>query len=244
LPHVVEVSFVGPEIALEMVEAFYEYAGKHSAPLWAKKPRDIDRLVCEDTFHVGLNPATVLRGLDIVFDVDKLTLPHSTEVDVNNIETSLKLLHTIVKKKDFRLRIELSQRRIRLNLWSSYFNMLRPILHAFESEGAEVRIVWSYRHYATSFFSLVAWELNDMIRQNEPVDKDKLKNSLGAEDSIDAGHREYLWEDGSDYNPEQYELEDGPEDDPEDDSVRHELGDESDYDPEDLHEPDSPCSQC
>ena len=134
LPHVVDVSFVGPEIALEMVEAFYEHAGKYSTPFLAQEPRDIDRLVCEDVFHLGLNPATVLRGLDIVFDVDKLTLPHSTEVDVNNIETSLKLLHTIVKKKDFRLKINLSQRRIRLNLWSSYFNMLRPILHAFESE--------------------------------------------------------------------------------------------------------------
>ncbi|KAF2824242.1 hypothetical protein CC86DRAFT_326781 [Ophiobolus disseminans] len=204
IPHVVDVSYVGPEIALEIVEAYH---GKQSLTLQAFRLEEINRIFCDDVFCVGITPATMLRGLQIFLDVDGcLSLSNPAEVDVQAVEPSLNHLLMITKKKDFQLSIELHQCRIRLKLWNTYVNILRPILHAFESEGARVDIFWTCRYSDSIISSKVRHKLKDMIRLGAPIDKDTLIQSLGKEYHIRANDsRQFLWEEDYDYDFEGFE---------------------------------------
>lgn len=111
LPHVVDVNYVGPEIACEIVESYYQPATESLSPFEARTPDAIHRLVCEDTFHVGLDPATVLRNIVITLNLNADSVP-AMEIT----KTSLNLLLNIVKKQGFRLDIELMQRNNYLNV--------------------------------------------------------------------------------------------------------------------------------
>lgn len=102
-------------------------------------------MVYDDGFGVGLDPTTTLRMMSIDLDLDELTqktLPEYQSMD--KIKWSFQPLLDIKKKRGFNLAIKLSQRHIRLNAWESVFDILRPILLAYEGEGANVSILWAY----------------------------------------------------------------------------------------------------
>jgi hypothetical protein len=139
VPHIADPSYVGKEIALEALESFCTH--NPQVVFEASDPASIERLVYEDVFNVGLDPATVLRAMTITLDLDGLTLPSSeNEVLMEDIKCALVSLFEITKKKDFNLRIQLRQKRIRLNTWNGFFDVLRPILCAFDNAGARVNI--------------------------------------------------------------------------------------------------------
>lgn len=200
LPHVVDPKYVGPEVALEVVEAYYRHVPSQIHAFDAMEPEDIISLVSEDVFHVGLDPATVLREMNITFDMDSLNRRFNEGVDVKPIYESLASLLKVSKKKDFKLNITLEQKRIRLNLWDAYFVMLKPILHAFEVEGAQVRILWSYS-WTEAFISR---ELNDLIKDSSPGWKADMVRSIDSEEDIEHQHRHYLWENETSYDPDEF----------------------------------------
>jgi hypothetical protein len=166
-PHFIKPAFVGPEAALEVVEAWYKVMGTATHhPFRAIQLREIERLVTADAFFVGINPADVLRKLDLKFDMDELVLlsGKTFEADQSIAQHYLGLLLKIKNKSSFKLNIELSQRRIRLNLWPHAFELLRPILSVFNKEGAHVRIYWTY---SGPMYTLIQHELNTLIEKHE-----------------------------------------------------------------------------
>lgn len=80
------------------------------------------------------------------------------------VQTALNQLLLIKNKAKFDLGIRLSQRRIRLNTWPHAFAQLKPILEAFEKEGAEVSIYWKYA-MEDEFVDL---ELINLIKSHGP----------------------------------------------------------------------------
>jgi hypothetical protein len=207
LPHVVDTLFVGPDVAREMVEAYYRIAPLQVHAFHALEPDDIERLVCDDVFGVGIDPAHCLRQMNITLDVDALTLPPRAQVDVEQINEPLTALLEIVKKKDFKLTIELAQRRIRLGLWEAYFKMLKPILEAFESAGAKVEIEWAYRSAESWHPPSVKRRLNDLIRDTLPGWKEDMVQELSDTVGIDPFHMEFFFEDNDNYDPANFESE-------------------------------------
>jgi hypothetical protein len=213
LPFVVDTKYVHPEIALEIVEAYYRLAPQYVQAFHAITPDDIERLVSMDLFDVGLNPATVLHELKISFDVDNLNLPFNVQVDVEHITEALSWLMKIVKKKAFKLTIELVQRRVRLSLWEGYFMILKPFLQAFEKEGATVKIWWRYRDHNRPPDRIVIC-LNDLVRESGPEWKRNpewmkdMTERLERFEDIEDLHREYLQEDRDDYYPIDYPSDD------------------------------------
>jgi hypothetical protein len=214
LPHVVDKDYVGPEIAREMVEAFYRHAGLTA--FTAQGLEDIPYLLSLDVFNVGLDPKTVLRECKVVIDMDDEDWQElqNYQVDVTYVEPVLNKLLDIVVKKGFKLDIELKQRRVRLNLWDDYLDMLRPIIFALESEGAMVGTSWCcvdpMRYEVPCIRSnpknlasgiLVRYELDDVIKQGDNIDKHDTIRLLDAEVGID---REYRVEDDYDYDPSDY----------------------------------------
>jgi hypothetical protein len=213
LPFIIDTKYVHPEVALGIVQAYYRRAPLFVLPFHAIKLDDIERLVSFDLFSVGLNPATTLRELKISLDVDNLNLPFNIQVDVEQITEALSWLFKIVKKKGFKLTNELVQCRIRLSLWEEYFMMLRPVLQAFEKEGATVKIMWRYENlnYPPERIFI---ELNDVIRASGPDWKRNPKwmkgmtKRLDKYEEIDECHREYTEEDRIDYDPQDYQFDD------------------------------------
>ncbi|KAF1946881.1 hypothetical protein EJ02DRAFT_199028 [Clathrospora elynae] len=213
VPHVVDTSYVGLEMGLEIVEAYYGHAVGNGM-FEAQHLRDVDRLIDCDAFNVGVDPATVLREMGIKFHLDELA-DAKRNIDMEEVKRSFDRLLKVVKKKGFKLRIELSQRRIRLNVWPKFFDILRPILLAFEEGGADVAIQWSYTDH--DWLYDVSLPLNDLIKQSNPKWKVDIQTALEYEETIEEQHREYLFEDEEDYDPEDYYTESNSESNSEND---------------------------
>jgi hypothetical protein len=80
------------------------------------------------------------------------------------IQIALDKLLLIENKAGFDLGIKLSQRKIQLNTWLHAFAQLKPILDAFEKEGADVRIFWMY----DMDHEHVDVECNELIKNHGP----------------------------------------------------------------------------
>jgi len=59
--------------------------------------------------------------------------------------TRLGFLSQIKNKRDFKLRVQLTQKVIRLNLWPAAIDTLRPVLQEFMESGAQVKFQWMYQ---------------------------------------------------------------------------------------------------
>lgn len=160
IPTFVNPAFVGPEIALEAVESFYKvFVGLPGFPMaLVRCLENIKSLVCNDVFHVGLDPATVLREARLEIHVeDYVTLgPPYTHQD--SLKEYFEPLLRVVKKSGFQLKINLTQRHIRLNVLAEFLPVLQPIKQAFDAEGAHVTIKFQYDGDAD-----VQWNLNEAV---------------------------------------------------------------------------------
>lgn len=147
--HVLDADFVGVEIGREILEALYKADPMPIQPFSAYNPYDVERLMLNDIFGLYVEPAKMLRKMDIELDLHDLTFQTPKHGDVgfmemNEIKECLHTLLEVEKKRKFKLSIKLKQRRVRLNDCPRWFDVLKPILEAFEKEGADVKIIWSY----------------------------------------------------------------------------------------------------
>jgi hypothetical protein len=135
---------VGSEVALEMVEAWYKAMQSNpDHPFITRSPRRVECFVLEDHFGVVVTGSDLLQNMTLEFDIEKLVLSHDMSyADPTAARHCLDSLHRIKNKRGFRSRVELSQRRVRLNLWPLVFDLLRPILREFVDAGAYVSLSW------------------------------------------------------------------------------------------------------
>lgn len=142
---------------MEAVEAFYKLNIK---PPKMEALEKIGCLVKNDVFHVGLNPADVLREAVIDVEMERYYLMkiENNPPFIHHDDTweFLEPLLKIKNKTGFKLNINLSQRIIRLNILEEFVKVLTPIYHAFEKEGADVKIKFSCR-YSQSAWQPRSW---------------------------------------------------------------------------------------
>jgi hypothetical protein len=145
LPHVVNKEFVGQDMALEVVEAYYRAVCNRAFDI--NTPLSISDMIYADRFDVGLYPANILTRMNIDLLLDDLTLEDQHGyMPMDKIKWCMQPLHDVIRKRKsgFKLSITLSQRHIRLNVLEEFINMLRPILVAYHKENGEISILWSY----------------------------------------------------------------------------------------------------
>ncbi|KAI4690412.1 hypothetical protein J4E81_007565 [Alternaria sp. BMP 2799] len=142
--HVVRADFMGKETALEMARAWYEAAATLTPDIFtiSDTQESIKQTICEDLFQVGLDPATVLRTLTINFDetTSRLASPYCKWPDADTRRKTFNLLHRVKKKAGFRLNFRICSPKFRLNCWPDFFDLLQPMVKAFDDEGAIVDV--------------------------------------------------------------------------------------------------------
>jgi hypothetical protein len=141
-PHFINSELVGPHVPKEVVAAWYKAAQEVADhPFKALSPYDIEAFVTIDHFNLGINPATVLRRMDLEFDLEDFVMVCDP---ADGLDPVLDHLLRIQNKRGFILRVKLKQKRIRLNQWPIAVDISKPILQEFIAQGAQVRIYWTY----------------------------------------------------------------------------------------------------
>jgi hypothetical protein len=146
-PHYIQPAVVGPDAATEVVEAWYKAnQSTYFRLIIAYSPSDIERFVTVDHFGVGVDPADVLRRLDIHFSIESLCLSPDPAIvqDLSSTKRCIGLLSRIKNKRGFKLDIMLKQKKIRLNLWTHMFDLFKSVLSEYVEAGAQVRVYWHY----------------------------------------------------------------------------------------------------
>jgi hypothetical protein len=145
-PHYIKPVYVGINAALEVVEAWYKAMGRRPVFPIVQDVRQIERFVTADVFFVGIDPAKLVRRLDIEIHMKHLFASPDGRVDEDRTRAHyyLGFLHKIENKRVFELNIKLQQRTIRLNLWPLALETLEPVWRSFKNEGARVRVYWTY----------------------------------------------------------------------------------------------------
>jgi hypothetical protein len=233
MSHVVDLNYMGVEVAREVVEAYYKIARNVAQPLEAQHPLEISNIVEGDFFNVGPDPAKVLRGIAIRFSLDNL-VDGTGYIDLAHMQQAFEQLLRMKKKPGFKLRIELRQYHVRLRLLAQ---------SAFEGAEAEVAITWKILD--TSGGSDPERSLDDIVRHPTTGWKEEFTEYLENVPGIAPEYREYRHEDLPSYDPKNY----GP--------LAHDDEEEEDMDPDDayLHGPemftgpdghhgDCPCDGC
>lgn len=198
-PHVIDIDYVGPEIAREMVEAYYLHA-RRVYNVQSVSPAAIKYFITHGAFQVGLNPAYHHRAITVSLCLGY----HSNDESPSSLSRRLNHLHQIVKKNGFSLKFQIYQRRVRLNSLDNYLAAIRPIFHTFEAAGADAHVSW---FYDCEDDTRVAMDLTDYVRTPKSRSDWKAKViSLLSEQAhkILERHREYLREDDDDYDPDGY----------------------------------------
>ncbi|KAF1361131.1 hypothetical protein EJ07DRAFT_176517 [Lizonia empirigonia] len=220
--HIIDPSYVGTEMAREVVEALYQNERCGSGPFYGERvfcatsPNTLRRLICDDTFGVGLDPATHLRSMSIKYHIDKLMAHdgcYDRSYSLKQITRSFSALLRVVKKRGFELEIELTQQRVRLNMWNEWFEALRPILSTFEECGATVTIKWNYDGIQDDSVPNQYWRpLVNMIRNQGPDWRREVADWMDSLPHVDPAHREYMYENEPGYRPEDFEEDETDED--------------------------------
>ncbi|KAH7111855.1 hypothetical protein B0J11DRAFT_585783 [Dendryphion nanum] len=207
VPHVVDASFVGREVALGVVAAYYVAAPHFVAAFDPCQLHQIACLVYDDVFKVGLKPETVLRAMNIKLKMGCLVLKNEPDyTPLEEIELSFLPLLDIKRQEGFNLNIELSQRHIRISIWREFIDMLRPIILQIESMGASVDIIWSYDGRGGGLFDEpipFSKEIQNSVRHSiqQPRSdwKEHLIQHLDSEPMILDYHRDYRHEESASY---------------------------------------------
>ncbi|KAF2035168.1 hypothetical protein EK21DRAFT_107295 [Setomelanomma holmii] len=199
VPHVVDKEYVGSQIALEVVEAYYNHAPD---VVTAMDLDDIERLINDDVFDVGLDPAAVLRHMNIELAIDDYLVAAHGSVDFDAIRPSLAALLDIEKKSGFKLKIDLLQVRIRLKVLDEYIKLLGPILHEFESQGANVEIWWMHHTFKDWRDCIGYRNITDVVRDPSIDWRPRFIKRLDKNWEICDDNRDYRVENRPEYKPD------------------------------------------
>jgi hypothetical protein len=145
--HFIKPEYVGPTVALEVVEAWYKAVQTHRHPFIIHHDHNLERFVKLDVFGVGLGPTDVPREVVVVLNMNDIVCRSGSTPTEAIPRPSLEVLLKIKSKYGFQLDIALRQQRIRLNDWLLAFDSCRRDLPA---EGALIRIYWTYHEPETS----------------------------------------------------------------------------------------------
>lgn len=173
LPHFLSPNYVGPQAALEVAEALYKTDSAEMINV--QSPKQLDRVLTRDSFMVGLQPATVLRNLDLWCKLDDYRTPklshsqsskckHATS-DANYIEATrltadINTLFQVKDKKNFYLSIEFLQRNVRLAVLAEVLETIRHVRNAFVTAGGEVNFTWEYCSNSDAGYPVI-WNVNN-----------------------------------------------------------------------------------
>lgn len=145
IPHILSPAYVGPEIALEVVEAFYKSYGAEI--FIADRVENINNVLLPDHFHVGFNPADVARQLTINWKLSRSVQEENKKGVVKHRRPTRKDFSPLLKirnKPGFHLRIFLSQRHIRFSPIENALVMIKPICQQLTKEGVKVELAFLY----------------------------------------------------------------------------------------------------
>lgn len=175
VPHVLDARFMSDVVASEVAEAFYRMEDMPIAPFQAHNPFEVERAVMGYNFRLSFDPAKHLRKLNVELELDDIMWgPHEEpdygKMDFDVVRDKIRTLLKVERKRGFKLSFRLKQRRVRLNDWPQWFDLLKPILDAFESAGGHVKIGWTYDRGWTEH--RVSRSLTSLVRQYGTPDWD------------------------------------------------------------------------
>jgi hypothetical protein len=151
---------MGNATAFEIVELVYrdewfQFATLHSMPT------HLGKLIHEDSFQAGFDPAPLIRELDIYCHVDWYRLPrdhhrptgecsHSPYerryTDQDELKEQFSHLLDIVHNKELRcLKVNFIQRNVRLDVLEEVLEAFTSVYFAFRQAGATMRLDWIYQ---------------------------------------------------------------------------------------------------
>lgn len=157
IPRFMRPGYVGASVALEVVHALYKAfdVGK----IVITSPRQIFNALFTDRFDVGLQPFSILRAVTIHCMLDGYRTPPMHHPLTNRCKHTWKEHHyprraeltehfqkllLIENKEDFKLRIVLIQRNVRIAILAEAIVTLRGIRRQLIEDGAEVSLAWAY----------------------------------------------------------------------------------------------------
>lgn len=157
LPHFLGSEYVGQATALEVVLALYKALRGHYAV--TVSTQHLHSAFLEDSFLVGFHAYTFLRELSIYCKLDRYRTPplrhrlarscqHSDSetlsIDRVKLKADLIVLDSIIDKKNFKLKILLLQRNIRMAVLTESLGVFQGVRETFVEQGAHVQVSWSY----------------------------------------------------------------------------------------------------
>lgn len=211
-PHVMDARFMSDAVAPEVVEALYRMENMPIAPFQAHNPFQVERAVMGYNFRLSFDPAKHLRKLNVELDLDDLMWgPHEEydygKMEMDSIRSKIRTLLMVERKEGFKLSFRLKQRRVRLNDWPLWLDLLKPIMDAFENAGGQVVVAWTYDRGRVEH--RVSRSLTSLVRKYGTSDWDPNWRNVWAaildeDHRISDRHREYLDENQVGYVDDDY----------------------------------------
>ncbi|KAF2125000.1 hypothetical protein P153DRAFT_370325 [Dothidotthia symphoricarpi CBS 119687] len=213
-PHFVNPDFVGREASLEIVKAWYKAAAiSHGHLFFAYTSDAIKSLLTTDAFHVGLNPATVLRAMTIDVNLDCLAAMEKqrkvisgTEttdmLDIPSLQQEFEPLLKVKNKTGFKLTFDVTQWHIRLNVWKEMFEVVKPVVDVFKKEGAIIRVIFKCHYHLDGYIRLEG-ELDTASIFPPPTWHQDAVAHFDKLPHIPESDRDYRYENDPDYDPDE-----------------------------------------
>jgi hypothetical protein len=145
VPYAMDPTYVGHEMAREVVEVFYK--------TWSRFLFDLDRVeqvknvLLLDHFHVGFKPADYAREISISWKLSRSVRETTKKGEQHSRRPLKKDFNPLLKirnKSGFKLRITISQRHIRFLPLERAITIIKPICQQLIREGAKVELAFYY----------------------------------------------------------------------------------------------------
>jgi hypothetical protein len=185
-----KTAYMGTKTAREVAESWYNCVPEYTEypPVCEDFTSDlVERSVSFDDLHIGINPAHALGEMGIIYIPLPVHLDKPNEL--NDPSDIANVLLRINNKRGFKLSIGFYYPELEPDLWTTAFNVFRPILEAFEQEGAHVRLYVTYAKYG---YSTLSWDVNNAIKHSESNWREDAKEYSGTVSSWSRVHKYLL----------------------------------------------------
>ncbi|KAF2877559.1 hypothetical protein BDV95DRAFT_151661 [Massariosphaeria phaeospora] len=198
VPHVVDPAYIGPQVALEVVESFYKAAlSQPRNPFSVQKVCNVKHALEDDVFHVGFKPAAIYRSMTVSCGLDEYANFGPRFLLEPYVQAGFEAPRGIPNKKGFSLHVNITQRYFRLEVLRQLVDMLRPVCEEFEREGAAtVRVM-----FRDECKSAVEKNLKDTFALSAEDWKKEMTAFLDGS-PMQERHRVYRREDQPNYRPQ------------------------------------------
>ena len=183
IPHAMDASYVGPEIALEVVEAMYKAYPDHFFTV--DRVERIKNVLLPDHFKVGFKPTDAARKMTINWKLSRSVREETKKGASRHRRPAKKDFSPLMKvrnKSGFSLRIIMTQRHIRFYPIERALGIIKPVFQHFTAEGANVEVMFIYDS------SDVMCSLNEAITQPAATWKKNLADILDEVRILPSNH--------------------------------------------------------